>query len=148
MSNKIEPCSSRDWRVEGVTSRRDSDPELRKKFVSLFTSRDGIENRDGKNELSTCLTKSVVNQLSEVNHIVTWRNAEILRGDNSLTFRLLNGPMMGLTIIASWESQIVTLRIKPKNNKQNKAITRMAPKIAARLSQSKIRFQMEIMNYE
>ena len=148
MSNKIEPCSSRNWRIEGVTSRRDSDPELRQKFFSLFASRDGIDKRDGKNELSTSLTQSVVNQLSEVNHIVRWRNTEILRGENSLTFRLLNGPMMGLTITASWESQIVILRLKPKNNKQNEAITRMTPKISARLSQSKIPFKMEIINYE
>jgi len=148
MSNKIEPCSSRSWRIEGVTSRRDSDPELRQKFFSLFASRDGIDKRDGKNELSTSLIQSVVNQLSEVNHIVRWRNTEILRGENSLTFRLLNGPMMGLTITASWESQIVILRLKPKNNKQNEAITRMTPKISARLSQSKIPFKMEIINYE
>lgn len=148
MSNKIEQISSRNWRVEGVTSRHDADPELRRKFASLFSHREDVQKSANKNTFSTGLVSSLVSQLSEVNHVATWRNAEILREEKSLTFRLLNGPMTGLTIVASWQGQAVTLTLRPKNQKQHEAIERMTSKITARLSRSRIPFEMEIVKYE
>ncbi|MCG7490128.1 hypothetical protein MHN79_11555 [Vibrio sp. Of14-4] len=148
MSNKIEQISSRHWRVEGVTPRRDADPELRQKFANLFSNRNDIEQNAKNNAHSTGLLPSIVHQLSEVNRVVTWKNAEIFRQENRLTFRLLNGPMTGLTIVASWQAQVVTLQLKPKDQKQSEAINRIAPKFSKHLSQSKIPFQLEIMKYE
>ena len=97
---------------------------------------------------STGRISSIVYQLSEVNHVAKWQNAEIFRQESRLTFRLLNGPMTGLTIVASWQAQVVTLQLKPKDQKQSEAINRIAPKISKHLSQSKIPFQLEIMKYE
>lgn len=148
MTNKIEHISSRNWRVVSVMSRRDADPELSRKFASLFSSRDDVPQNTNKNAFSTGLASSFIRQLSEVNHDVAWHSAEILRKEKSLTFRLLNGPMTGLTIVSSWQAEVVILTLKPKNQKQHETLNRITSKITARLSQSKISFQMDIVNYE
>lgn len=148
MSNKIEQIPSHHWRVEGVKSRRDTDPELRQRFSALFSSRHDLQQNTDQNIPSTGRISSIVYQLSEVNHVAKWQNAEIVRQESRLTFRLLNGPMTGLTIVASWQAQVVTLQLKPRDQKQHEAINRIAPKISKHLSQSKIPFQLEIMKYE
>ena len=148
MSNKIEQIPSHHWRGEGVKSRRDTDPELRQRFSSLFSCRYDLQQNTDQNMHSTGRVSSIVHQLSEVNHVAKWQNAEIVRQESSLTFRLLNGSMTGLTIVASWQAQIVTLQLKPRDQKQHEAINRVSSKISERLSQSKIPFQLEIMKYE
>ncbi|MCF4176131.1 hypothetical protein [Vibrio sp. McD22-P3] len=148
MSNKIEHVNSTAWRVEGVAGRHEADPELRQRFTTLLRTLQDVEAQTDKLDTSSRLPHSILNELSAVNHVTKWGNAELHRGENSLSFKLLNGPMSGLVIFAQWDAQGVLLTLKPKNQKQQGALNRVMPKIKSGLNESALKMTIEVNRYE
>ncbi|NRB66654.1 MAG: hypothetical protein HRU48_04665 [Vibrio sp.] len=148
MSNRIAQIERPRWRVESVAGRHEADPELKQRFMTLFHKRQNVDLPTDKPQVCGRIPSSILNELSSVNHVATWGNAEIYRGQNSLTFKLLNGPMSGLVITAQWMAQDVLINLKPKNQKQRDALTRIMPKITHRLSESTLQMTIEVNRYD
>ncbi|NOJ23251.1 hypothetical protein [Vibrio coralliilyticus] len=148
MSNKIEHVNSTAWRVEGVAGRHEADPELRLRFTTLFHTQQDVEAQTDTPDTSARVPPSILNELSAVNHVTKWGNAELHRGENSLSFKLLNGPMSGLVIFAQWDAQGVALTLKPKNQKQQDALNRIMPKIKSRLNESALKMTIEVNRHD
>lgn len=72
-------------------------------------------------------------------------NAEVIRQGDMLSYRLLNGPMMGLVIQASYQSQGIRLQITPKNERQSQILTGLIPKLSQVLVGRRCHIALELM---
>ena len=75
------------------------------------------------------------------------RSVDIIRQGDMLCYRLLNGPMLGLVIKATHFGPHIDLLLYPQNQRQDRALRRVLPKIEERLNGRKVLVRLKI-DYE
>ncbi|MFV9997700.1 MAG: hypothetical protein AB8W78_08970 [Arsenophonus endosymbiont of Dermacentor nuttalli] len=125
--------------VPNVQRRQEADPELKRRFDRYLQAQEP-DNRSLASGLP-----SVLETLAYTNSSATVNNVYLLRQGNSLTYRLLNGPMMGMMIIARWEKYgAVHLQLKPTNSVQRQVVARVENKLKATLAGRGFLLSLEI----
>uniref|UniRef100_A0A3B0M495 Uncharacterized protein n=1 Tax=Arsenophonus endosymbiont of Trialeurodes vaporariorum TaxID=235567 RepID=A0A3B0M495_9GAMM len=142
MTNTIQRNIVTTSLVPNIHRRQEADPELKRRF-DRFLIADQYDNAS-----STSGWSSVLNTLAYSNSSATLNNVYLLRHGNSLTYRLLNGPMMmGMVIIAHWQKpETVHLQLKPANSIQHLTLTRVAKKLTTTLAKRGFLLSLEIEN--
>jgi hypothetical protein len=148
MTTRIENHQPQSLRVEGVTERGEADHELRHKFLSLMSSNANKDCSQKEKLMEGKRPAFVLEHLSKANSVVKWNNAELTRTQNKLSFKLLNGPMMGLTVMASFQANGVSLELIPKTKSQHESLIRIKPKIESRLNRFALDVSIEVRSYE
>lgn len=139
MTNMIERNVVTASRVTNIQRRQEADPELKRRFERflLLQQPDNAASASGWSSVSEILAYS--------NSSATLKNVYLLRHGNRLTYRLLNGPMMGMVIIARWQKQgAVHLQLKPANSVQCRVLARVKQKLTATLAQRSFLLSLEI----
>lgn len=73
------------------------------------------------------------------------RNVEITHQGGMLNYRLINGPMAGLLIQASYESQGIRLKIYPSCQRQSLVMTRLLPTLTEALKGRRFEVDVSLM---
>jgi hypothetical protein len=139
MTNMIERNVVTASRVANIQRRQETDPELKRRFERF------LQVQQPDNAASAAGWSSVSETLAYRNSSATLNNVYLLRQGNSLTYRLLNGPMMGMVIIARWQKHgAVHLQLKPANSVQCRVLARVKQKLTATLAQRGFLLSLEI----
>lgn len=139
MTNTIQRNIATTSLVPNIHRRQEADPELKRRF-DRFLMTDQSDNAS-----STSGWSSVLDTLAYSNSSATLNNVYLLRHGNSLTYRLLNGPMMGMVIMAHWQKPgTVHLQLKPANSVQHLTLTRVAKKLTTTLAKRGFLLSLEI----
>jgi len=141
MSHQLHIDRVRKVNLPTVEARHESDPDIRRRFEMCLT---GDKKTDDKSKapLISEITKSLLSHEGGVSRL---GNAEVIRQGDMLSYRLLNGPMMGLVIQASYQSQGIQLLIYPKNERQSQVMARLIPKLSQELMGRRCHIVLELM---
>ncbi|MFS1537762.1 MAG: hypothetical protein ACL7BU_02670 [Candidatus Phlomobacter fragariae] len=139
MTNMIQRNAVTASMVTNIQCRQEADPELKRRFERFLM----VQQSDNVSSVSDW--SSVLETLAYSNSSAILNNVYLIRHGNSLTYRLLNGPLMGMTIIARWEKQgAVHLQLKPANSIQHRTLTRVAKKLTTTLAERGFLLSLEI----
>ena len=139
MTNMIERNVITASRVPNIQRRREADPELKQRFERFLLA------QQPDNTTSVSDWSSVSETLAYRYSSATLDNVYLLREGNRLTYRLLNGPMMGMVIIARWQKQgAVHLQLKPANSVQYRVLARVKQNLTTSLAQRGFLLSLEI----
>ncbi|AQS36172.1 hypothetical protein Sps_00983 [Shewanella psychrophila] len=141
MNNQIDMNRVRRMSLPSVEARHESDPDIRRRFESCLVG--GSKGKDKKaSESISDLTKSL---LSHNGGIYRHGSTEVVRQGEMLSYRLLNGPMMGLVIQASYHSLGIRLQIYPKNQRQSRVLACVLPNLSQALEGRRFEIGLELM---
>ncbi|WP_339387664.1 hypothetical protein [Vibrio caribbeanicus] len=148
MTTRIESNQPQSLRVEGVAERREADHELKHRFLSLLRTNGDTYFSQKEKQTGIKCPAHILEQLSKSNSVVKWNNAELTRTQNKLSFKLLNGPMMGLTVVASFQANGVSIEMIPKTKRQYESLIRIKPKIESSLNRFAVDISIEVQSHE
>lgn len=126
MITKLDINKIQDGDTPQVQSRQQSDPELAKRFNSMMYSNKKSDDNVAK---GSKIPIEVLAALEQPNGYAQLNNAEVITHGGTMTYRLLNGPMTGLTIVATRLTEAVCIELKPNNKKQRDSLKRVLPKL-------------------
>ncbi|WP_299007003.1 hypothetical protein [uncultured Shewanella sp.] len=139
MSHSLSVHKAQYMRVMSVEERGESDPELRHRF-SLCMSTSKALNKQAR----ASINKADLDMLNQEGGVFRKGSAEIMRQGDMLCYRLLNGPMMGLVIQASYRQNQAVIKLFPANERQEHALNKVANKLSEQLQTRPIPVTLEV----
>ncbi|MCL1123686.1 hypothetical protein [Shewanella surugensis] len=139
MSNNLSIGSSHFMRVMSVEERGEPDPELRHRFSRCMSVSNDLDKQTRNG-----IDKTGLDMLNHDGGVVRRGSAEIMRQGDALCYRLLNGPMMGLVIQASYRQGQAVIKLFPANERQEKALNKVAIKLDEQLQARPIPVTLEV----
>ncbi|WP_299493688.1 hypothetical protein [uncultured Shewanella sp.] len=128
MSHNLSVDKAHFMRVMSVEERGDPDSELRDRFSRCMSI-----SKDLDKQTRTGIDKAGLAMLSQDGGVYRKGSAEIMRQGDMLCYRLLNGPMMGLIIQASYRQNQAVIKLFPANERQESALNKVAEKLTEQL---------------
>lgn len=139
MSHSLSVDKAHYMRVMSVEERGETDPDLRHRF-SLCMSTSKELDKQARNSIN----KADLAMLNQEGGVFRKGSAEIMRQGDMLCYRLLNGPMMGLVIQASYRQNQAVIKLFPANERQENALKKVADKLSEQLQTRPIPVTLEV----
>ncbi|BAJ02203.1 hypothetical protein [Shewanella violacea] len=102
-------------------------------------------DKDEKGSRGTSPIPDMARSMNQGSGVYRQRNVEITRQGAMLNYRLTNGPMAGLLIQASYESQGIRLKIYPSCQRQFQIMTRLLPSLTEALKGRRFEVDVSLM---
>ncbi|AEG11644.1 hypothetical protein Sbal183_1909 [Shewanella baltica OS183] len=140
MNNPMAIARTSKISFPSVEARQESDPEMRRLFNRYFCGQ-----QEDDNPISTRDRLTAKALLSRDGGVYRLGAAEVIRQGEQLCYRLLNGPMMGLVIQASYQPRGIQLQLFPKTARQSELLARLLPKLNEQLQGRRFAIHLDLM---